>query len=97
MHFRTFFEHITGEPSPLFRCVRIEKFVSRKSKPLLVKFHSEDECNNILRQALKLRDMQAEWPHLSISQNRTKKLLQRRQLRVECQTHQANGERVLIA
>ena len=70
---RTLCEHTTGEPSPLFCCERIGKLVSGKSRPLLVTFHSEDERNDILSQAHKLRDMQAKWPHLNIAPDRTKK------------------------
>ena len=66
------FEHITGKPVGFFRCERIGKQSLDKVSPVLVKFFREDDRHDILRNSRKLRDIQAEWPKLSIAPDRTK-------------------------
>ena len=66
------FEHIIGKPVGFFRCERIGKQSLDKVSPVLVKFFREDDRHDILRNSRKLRDIQAEWPKLSIAPDRTK-------------------------
>lgn len=93
------FEHISGDPSPTFRCSRIGKPSTdkKKTQPVLVKFDSEEDRNSILRYARNLRDMKAEWPKVSIAPDRTKRQQQLyNDLRAQCDQRRADGEHVLI-
>ena len=93
----TLFESITGKPTQYFHAESIGKASAEKSKPILVRFLSEHNCRNILRHAYKLRYMQAEYPHVGIAPDRTKKEQECfRYHRNECSERQAKGERVII-
>ena len=91
------FEHITGKPVGFFRCERIGKQSPGKVSTVLVKFFRKDDRHDILRNSRKLRDMQAEWPKLSIASDRTKQQQQvYHQLRNECEMRRKNGENVIV-
>ena len=91
------FEHITGKPVGFFCCERIGKQSPGKVSLILVKFFREDDRHDILCNSRKLRDMQAEWPKLSIAPDRTKQQQQvYHQLRNECEKHRKNGENVIV-
>ena len=91
------FEHITGKPVGFFCCERIGNQSPGKVSPVLVKFFREDDRHDILRNSCKLRDMQAEWPKLSIAPDRTKQQQKvYHQLRNECEMRRKNGENVIV-
>ena len=91
------FEHITGKPVGFFRCERIGKQSPGKVNPVLLKFFRENDRHDILCNSRKLRDMQAEWPKLSIAPDWTKQQQQvYYQLHNECEMRRKNGENVIV-
>ena len=83
-YLQKFFEDLTGSPPPPFRnYCRIGKAIVGKIRPLLVRFHSVKDCQNILRFARNLRYMQDEYPRVGIAPFRTRKeqLLYRQKVR----------------
>ena len=87
------FEHLTGHVQ-LFHCERIGISHHGNVCPIIVKFICEDDKREILRHTHKLRDMQAEWPKVNISPDRTKKQQAHfHLLRDECKERRLKGER----
>ncbi len=67
------FEHITGNRPPSFHCRRIGKLAQGKTQPILVEFANEFDRHGILSSARNLKDLQAEYPRVSIAPDRTKR------------------------
>jgi hypothetical protein len=87
------FEHLTGTRPPSFRSRRIGKPIPGKMQPILVEFASEFDRADILHSARKLKDLQAEWPHIGIAPDRTKlQLEQYRQQRSSGNTRIARSQ-----
>ena len=90
------FEHLTGHVTP-FHCERIGRSHHGNVCPIIVKFICEDDKREILLHALKLRDMQAEWPKVNIGPDRTKKQQDHfHLLRDECKERRLKVEWVII-
>ena len=70
------FEHVTGACPPAFRSRRIGKPKDGKPQPVVVEFTSELDRLDILKSSRKLKDLQAEWPHVGIAPDRTKRQLE---------------------
>ena len=70
------FEHVTGTCPPAFRSRRIGKPKDGKPQPVVVEFTSELDRLDILKSSRKLKDLQAEWPHVGIAPDRTKRQLE---------------------
>ena len=66
------FKHNTCKPVGFFCCERIGNQSPGKVNQVLVNFFREDDRHDILRNCRKLRDMQVDWPKLSIAPDRTK-------------------------
>jgi hypothetical protein len=89
--------HVTGNPPPALSCRRLGKIIAGKTRPVLVEFSHESDVRYVLRQAHHLKNMQTEWPHVSIAPDRTKKQQEAyRQLRSELRARRNNGERLII-
>ena len=90
------FEGLVGGPSPVFTCSLLGRDDQPK-RPILVKFHSEQDKSLIMTNAKKLRNQRDKWPNVSIAHDRTKREQTAfKALSVECKARQARGERVLI-
>ena len=70
------FEHVTGACPPAFRSRCISKPKDGKPQPVVVEFTSELDRLDILKSSRKLKDLQAEWPHVGIAPDRTERQLE---------------------